>query len=110
MTDKDIEEMRETIAKKMAESSPLYDDESWEGESLEYKEAWRESADDFLSLKVGSLRLAIVDDKAELPAVPDPPLYSDKPYGDIEKQAFRVGALTYRNSVLKAGYVKEVKK
>ena len=52
--------------------------------------------------------LAIVDREAELPTIPDPPIYSEKPYGGIERRAFRVGALTYRNSIVKAGWVKEV--
>ena len=68
------------------------------------KVSW-EIAELILSVK----ELAIVDREAELPTIPDPPIYSDKPYSDIEKQAFRVGILTYRNSVLKAGWVKEVK-
>lgn len=59
-------------------------------------------------LLVENPEIAIVDREAELPTIPDPPIYSDKPYSDIEKQAFRVGTLTYRNSVVKAGWIKEV--
>ena len=52
--------------------------------------------------------LAVVNREATLPPPPIPPIYSDKPYTDIEKIAFRAGVLTYRNSMLKEGYVKEV--
>lgn len=49
----------------------------------------------------GYVKLA--EDKS-LPEVPDSPIYSDKPYTDAEKQAFRAGTLVYRNVIAKAGW------
>ena len=37
--------------------------------------------------------------KIKLPEIPDAPTYSDKPFSDIEKTAFRIGALMYRKRV-----------
>lgn len=47
----------------------------------------------------------MIADKVGLPYIPESPVYSDKPYDEVEKQAFRVGALTYRNAISKAGYL-----
>ena len=41
-----------------------------------------------------------------LPEIPETPVYSDKPYTVIEKQAFRTGAITYKGIVKKANWRK----
>ena len=55
----------------------------------------------------GCVRLA---DDQTFGILPEPPIYSDKPYSDSEKDAFRTGVLTYREAIRKAGWrkIKEV--
>lgn len=40
-------------------------------------------------------------DPNQMPKIPEAPIFSDKPYCNIEKRAFHMGALTYRNIILK---------
>lgn len=64
MIDKEIiERVREDVAKKMAESNPLYGEGDWDNETEDHKEAWRESADTILSHP----NIAIIDPDAESP-------------------------------------------
>ena len=51
------------------------------------------------------LKLVVIPDKDQsLPEIPEFPIYSAKPYTDAEKQAFRTGALTYRNKIKEANF------
>jgi len=78
----------------------------WCGKWEELDEAERKPYLDEATQIISIKGLRIEADDQSLPDIPDFPVYSDKPYTDVEKQAFRMGALTYRNKMRKANWVK----
>lgn len=54
--------------------------------------------------------ILIKDPDQSLPEIPEVPIYSDKPYTDAEKGAWRMGALTYKHKLLKEHWSKVLPK